>query len=109
MKRKKKIKRKKVKVPRDYHHILNKCNGGDNHISNLLYLRISRHRALHKLFENQTLQMMFILIKELNFRVIMSDENNLDNWHSLFGDRCKKEALALLERVIRAKEAQRRE
>lgn len=101
-------KRKAVKVQRDYHHIINKCNGGDNSKSNLLYIRISRHRALHKLFDNQTLRMMFLIIKEVNLRIILSDSNTLDNWHSLFDNRNKQQVLALLERVIRAKEAQKR-
>ncbi len=38
----------------------------------------------------------------------MSDEKNLKDWLELFQDKTKNEALALLERVIRAKEAQGR-
>lgn len=60
------------------------------------------------MFGNQTLKTIYYFLKELNIKIILSDENNLNNWLDLFGDKTKDEALALLERVIRAKEAQRR-
>ena len=99
---------KKIKVHRDYHHIHNKKDGGNNSTANLLFIKVRRHRALHKMFGNQTLRMIFITIKEVNFRIIMSDADNLENWNNIFEGKCKAEALALLQRVIRAKESQRR-
>lgn len=109
MKKRKKIRKPKpIIVTHDYHHIRPKSRGGDSHISNLLYMRIKRHRTLHKMFGYQTLRMIFLTIKETNHRLIMSDADNLANWLDLFGDKTNGEVLALLERVIRAKEAQRR-
>lgn len=103
---KNKHKRKQVIV--DRHHILPRCLGGADTVDNLLRMKVVRHRALHRMFGHQTLRMMFIILKEINLRLILSDTNNLDNWFDLFGDKTKGEALALLERIIRAKEAQRR-
>lgn len=71
-------------------------------------MRVKREKALHRMFGNQTLKTIYYFLKELNIKIILSDENNLNNWLDLFGDKTKDEALALLERVIRAKEAQRR-
>lgn len=101
-------KKHKRKIRRNHHHIVNKCHGGDNHKSNLLLMKVRRHETLHKMFGNQTLRMIYLTIKETNHRLIMSDADNLENWLNLFGDKCKFEVLVLLERVIRAKEAQRR-
>lgn len=71
-------------------------------------MKENREKALHKMFGNATLRMIFLIIKETNVRLVLSDDDNLENWLILFGDKTKAEALALLERVIRAKEAQRR-
>lgn len=100
--------RKKLKVWRDYHHIINKCYGGGNNPNNLLLIKITRHRALHKMFGHQNLNEIYLTIKKINFRVIIKSTGALKRWQELFGDKTKAEALALLERVIRAKEAQRR-
>ena len=102
------MKKKHKQVVVDRHHILPRCLGGTDTVDNLLRIKVVRHRALHRMFGHQTLRMMFIIIKEINLRLILSDANNLDNWFGLFGDKTKAEVLALLERVIRAKEAQRR-
>ena len=90
------------------HHIINRCNGGSDEPNNLLLMREKREKALHKMFGNQTLQNIYHIINEINIRIILSDADNLDNWLDLFGDKTKAEALALLKRIIRAKEAQRR-
>ena len=90
------------------HHIVNRCNGGSDEPSNLLLMKESRKKALHRMFGSQTLQSIYYIINEINIRIILSDANNLDNWLDLFGDKTKAEALALLKRIIRAKEAQRR-
>lgn len=58
------------------------------------------------MFGHQTLRMIVLLLKEINMRIILTDEHNLEMWCDIFGDKTKKEVIALLERVIRAKEAQ---
>ena len=102
------MRRKKLKVWRDYHHIVNKCNGGGNHPSNLLLIKISRHRALHTMFGHQNLNDIYWTIKKINFRGIVKSSGALRRWQELFGDKTKTEALQLIARLIRAKEAQRR-
>lgn len=99
---------KKKKVVYVKHHIINRCNGGSEEPSNLLLMREKREKALHRMFEDSTLRMIYLIIKETNHRLIMSDPDNLNDWFDFLGDKTKDEALALLERVIRAKEAQRR-
>ncbi len=106
MKKKRKYFRKQVII--DKHHIIPRCRGGADTVDNLLRLKVKRHRALHNMFGHQTLRMIWIILKEVNVRIILTDEHNLDMWCDLFGDKTKAEVLALLERVIRAKEAQRR-
>lgn len=102
------MRRKKLKVRRDYHHIINKCNGGGNHQSNILLIKVVRHRALHRMFGNQNLNEIYWTIKTINFRGIVESNLALRLWQELFGDKTKTEALTLIARLIRAKEAQRR-
>lgn len=99
---------KKYYPDRDYHHIVPRSRGGDSSDSNLLFIKRTRHVALHNMFEYSNLRMIYLIIKETNHRLIMSDEKNLKDWLELFQGKTKAEALALLERVIRAKEAQGR-
>lgn len=107
MKKKKRKHNRKYYPGRDYHHIIPRCKGGDNSDSNLLFIKRTRHIALHNMFEYSNLRMIYLIIKETNHRLIMADEKNLSNWLTVFKDKTKEEALALLERVIRAKENQK--
>lgn len=106
MKKKNKYVRKPVII--DKHHIIPRCRGGSDTVDNLLRLKVKRHRALHSMFGHQTLRTILIILKEINIRIILTDEYNIDMWCDIFGYKTKKEVVALLERVIRAKEAQRR-
>jgi hypothetical protein len=90
------------------HHIVNRCQGGEDQPYNMLRMKEKRGKALHKMFGSQTLRSIYTIIKEVNIRIVLYNPENLDYWLDLFGDKTKAEALALLARVIRAKEAQRR-
>ena len=51
---KKKHKTKRFR-DRNRHHLVNKMNGGTNHPSNLLLIKIERHKCWHGLFRNLNL------------------------------------------------------
>lgn len=108
----KKSKRKKRKIKRNlpkrnYHHIINKVHGGNNHKSNLLFIRVDRHIALHHLFGNLSLEAIIYALAEQGLKIALKEKPTLKSWLTLFEDKSKHEAMALLYRVIRAKDHQK--
>ena len=41
-----------MKKKKTRHHLVNRCNGGDNDVANILRLFDEKHRAWHLLFKN---------------------------------------------------------
>ena len=50
---------------RDYHHLRPRSRSGKNITSNLLLIDIERHRLLHKIFGNRTLEEIIYTLQRL--------------------------------------------
>ena len=67
-------------------------------------LKPNRQIAWNKLFGNpMSIEVVILDIENEGFRRLPEGETVLQYWTALFGDRGKKEAIALLRRVQRAK------
>ena len=69
----KKYRRKKRKMKRKYqdkrgmnrHHMLNRCMGGKDDVSNLLRIYIYKHQIWHQLFKNMDLDQAIAFLKRV--------------------------------------------
>jgi len=57
------MKKKKKRLTK--HHLVNRCMGGGNELSNLLALDEKRHQAWHLLFHNLNLDEVISLLQRL--------------------------------------------
>jgi hypothetical protein len=57
--------RKKHFRNRNYHHLLPRVRGGKATTSNLLLIGIDKHRWLHKIFGNRTLDEIIAILQRL--------------------------------------------
>lgn len=100
--------RKSKPVIIDRHHITPRCLGGSGEIDNLLLIKRVKHIALHCWFNHLNLREIYEVLSKVNLNDVFND-NRFGYWITLFKDKTKEEALAFLERVIRAKEAQKKQ
>lgn len=60
----KRLRRKRF-ANRNYHHLKPRSRGGLNTSQNLLLIKIERHRLLHRIFGNRTLDEIIALLNRL--------------------------------------------
>lgn len=56
---------RKHRRDRNYHHLRPRSRGGSNMDSNLLLIKIERHRMLHLIFGNRTLEEIIAVLIRL--------------------------------------------
>ena len=77
----------------NYHHLKPRSRGGQSIDSNMCFLKIGRHAALHRLFGNSTPSQIIKMLKGFEWDMLI-----------LFGTTDTKEAAKMFERLMQMKE-----
>jgi hypothetical protein len=85
--------RKPQKTGYNYHHILARSRNGQSLDSNMCYIKIKKHNALHRIFGNATPKQTLKMLQhfEEDFKIV-------------FGDVSFEEASKIFERLIQMKQ-----
>lgn len=86
----------------NHHHLIPRSRHGQDLQSNLLLIKVVRHRNWHKMWANRTLLEIIRLLE-------LADEKKFNpspQWRNVFGDKSLKEATLLLKRVYKIKKSQ---
>lgn len=96
------------------HHLTPRQRGGKNRISNLCRLWWSKHCALHKLFQNRTLEEviahLYFLVKQYEAKgrpleqIPVRCNGSAVHWESVFRGHTVPEAIQVLSRLKRFKD-----
>lgn len=76
----------------NYHHIKPKSIGGQSVGSNMLFLKMNKHNAIHRIFGNASPKQILKMLK--NFE---------EDFKIIFGDVSFEEASKIFERMLRIK------
>lgn len=76
----------------NYHHIKPRSRGGQSLDSNMLFLKMDKHNALHRIFGNSSPKQILKMLK--NFE---------EDFKTIFGDVSFEEAVKIFERMLRIK------
>ena len=85
--------KQKQKKGYNYHHLKARSVGGDSRESNMCYIKVKKHEALHRLFGNFTPKQIDTMLK--NFE---------EDFKLVFGDVTFKEAAEIYKRLLRMKQ-----
>ena len=96
-----------MKAQRNYHHLRPRVRGGQDLPHNLLFIKVTRHRAWHTLWGNASLNEIINLLKDLRQDPTLRSFKHSPLWKALWGQKDLSTALAILLRVQRIKKFQR--
>lgn len=84
--------RKKQRKGYNYHHLRPRSQGGQTLDSNMLYIKIKKHNALHRLFGNFTPHQIDTMLRHFE-----------EDFKLVFGDVSFNEAADIYQRLIEMK------
>lgn len=80
----------------NYHHLKPRSQGGQSTDSNMLFMKIKKHNALHRIFGNSTPKQIITMLT--NFE---------EDFKLVFGNVSFKEAAEIYKRLLEIKQQQR--
>lgn len=86
----------------NHHHLIPRSRRGQDLPSNLLLIKVMRHRNWHKMWQNRTLLEIIRLLELVDDKKFHPSPQ----WKNIFGNKTRKEGLYLLRRVYRIKKSQ---